>query len=201
MLWEVPADICCTCTPSRPCTFDGVTMEPLLWPWPHWPMLFVPHAYTSPPKTGQTKNRSIHMYMYPLSCLLCVSARQCPSPVEISMTISPSSGSISHGEYWRGSVVPLPTPLPLPNEYTWAIECNLIQRCLGNQWNNILSTSTARLYTGRYFNCTLIITDVHRCVMATHARYLSSSSKHQTELTSSTNFLTHNTAESRYHLQ
>ena len=49
---------------------------------------------------------------------LCVRARQWPSPVLISMIISPSSASTIQGVYCRGSVVPLPTPLPLPNEYT-----------------------------------------------------------------------------------
>ena len=51
---------------------------------------------------------------------LCVRARQWPSPVLISMIISPSSASTIQGVYCRGSVVPLPTPLPLPNEYTCA---------------------------------------------------------------------------------
>ena len=51
---------------------------------------------------------------------LCVRARQWPSPVLISMIISPSSASTIQGAYCRGSVVPLPTPLPLPNEYTFA---------------------------------------------------------------------------------
>lgn len=47
--WEVPALICCTWTPSSPCTLVGVVMDPLLCPCPHWPMLLVPQAYTSPP--------------------------------------------------------------------------------------------------------------------------------------------------------
>ena len=55
-LCEVPAVICWICFPSSPCTLAGRVMDPVLWPWPHWPMLLVPHAYTAPPaKNGKCK--------------------------------------------------------------------------------------------------------------------------------------------------
>lgn len=46
-LWDVPAEICCTATPSRPTTFLGLVIGPVELPWPHWPMELLPHAYTS----------------------------------------------------------------------------------------------------------------------------------------------------------
>ena len=61
---------------------------------------------------------NVAMIEVPTYHILCVSARQCPSPVTMSMMISLSKSSMSQGVSWRGSVFPLPTPLPLPNEYT-----------------------------------------------------------------------------------
>lgn len=46
-LWDVPAEICWTATPSKPITFLGLVMGPVEFPWPHWPMELFPQAYTS----------------------------------------------------------------------------------------------------------------------------------------------------------
>ena len=56
-----------------------------------------------------------YMYMYNV---LCVSARQCPSPVVTSIMITSPSDWISCGVLYDVSGVPRPVPLPLPNEYT-----------------------------------------------------------------------------------
>ena len=70
-------------------------------------------------KWGTRREQLYHKMQTWTSSSLCVRARQWPSPVPISMIISPSSASTIQGVYCRGSVVPLPTPLPLPNEYTY----------------------------------------------------------------------------------
>lgn len=46
-LCDVPAEICWIATPSRPTTFLGLVIGPVEFPWPHWPMELLPHAYTS----------------------------------------------------------------------------------------------------------------------------------------------------------
>ena len=93
ILWEVPAVSCWTCIPSRPRTFVGTVMEPLFWAWPHWPMLLVPQAYTSPSedKTQREEHptgRTHTINSLPLPCSPSLFSLPPPSP---SLPLPPSS--------------------------------------------------------------------------------------------------------------
>ena len=68
ILWEVPADICCTWIPSRPWTLAGLVIELLLCPWPHWPILLVPQANTSPPKENREETNVIIIHLHNEIC-------------------------------------------------------------------------------------------------------------------------------------
>lgn len=58
-LCDVPAEICWIVTPSRPTTFLGLVIGPVEFPWPHWPIELLPHAYASLSTLGIEKKYSM----------------------------------------------------------------------------------------------------------------------------------------------
>lgn len=124
ILWEVPADIWWTGTPSRLMTFTGFRIGLLKFPCPHWPITLLPHAKTFPKIFFFSYITISSVNKIPkLTSQSRVRAKQWESPTDISTTIYWSSSSIWWGIDNVVSDVPHPRAAPLPQAKTCKIFC------------------------------------------------------------------------------